>query len=93
MSSEREGEEVKRGRPLGPTSREESFSSRERARALAPSSRRESKSSDAGEEMSSALVSLDLAFLLALVTADLLFLEEKFRHSWSAAAGLTRWSW
>lgn len=46
---EREGAEVKRGRPLGPTSREGSFSSAARLRMRSCSSKRASAAAEEGE--------------------------------------------
>lgn len=74
-SNEREGVEVKRGRPLGPTSREGSLSSaarrRERAWTEAMSASDSTACSSEADFLPSAL---DLG-LLALVKVDLVFLD------------------
>lgn len=78
---EREEVEVKRGRPLGPTSSEGSFSSaaRRRARACASDSAASTSFPPAAEACSSAADLLPSALYLvclALVTLVFVFLEE-----------------
>ena len=70
---EREGVEVKRGRPLGPTSRVGSFSSKVRRRARACASET-AASTSAGAASSSDL--LNLPFLALVAVVDLAFFTE-----------------
>lgn len=68
--------EVKRGRPLGPTSRDLSLSSSARRRERKSSSSNSSAAAETAEEEVSDLASdLDLPFL-AFVTTTLLFFTE-----------------